>query len=35
MVRQNPANKGVIAKIVFLKDLWIKGKTPAVAGAFS
>ena len=35
MVRQNPASKGVIAKIVFLNGLWVKCETPAVAGAFS
>jgi hypothetical protein len=35
MVRQNPANKGVIAKIVFLKDLGLKSEAPASAEAFS
>ena len=29
MVRQNPVSKGVIAKIVFLKGLGIKGEVPA------
>jgi hypothetical protein len=35
MVGQNHASKGVMAKIVFLKGLWFKCETPAVAGAFS
>jgi hypothetical protein len=35
MVRQNTANKGFIAKIVFLKDLEVKDETPASAGVFS
>jgi hypothetical protein len=35
MVRQNPATKGVISKIVFLKGLEVKDETPAPAGAFS
>jgi hypothetical protein len=34
MVRQNPASKGVIAKILFPKGLWVKCETPAVAGVF-
>jgi hypothetical protein len=34
MVCQNPASKGVTAKIVFPKGLWVKCETPAVAGAF-
>jgi hypothetical protein len=34
MVGQNPASKGVIGKIVFLKDLGLKCETPALAGAF-
>ena len=35
MVRQNPANKGVIAKIVFLKGLWLKAKPRRWPGLFS
>jgi hypothetical protein len=35
MVRQKTANKGFIAKIVFLKDLEVKDETPASAGVFS
>jgi hypothetical protein len=35
MVGQNPASKGVIAKIVFLKDLGFKCETPAVGRGFS
>jgi hypothetical protein len=35
MVRQNPANNAVTAKIVFLKGLWFKDEAPAIAGAFS
>jgi hypothetical protein len=34
MVRQNPANKWVIAKIVFLNGLGFKSEAPAIAGAF-
>jgi hypothetical protein len=34
MVRQNSANKWVIAKIVFLNGLVIKGEVPALAGTF-
>ena len=34
MVRQNPANKGVTAKIFFPKGLWVKCEAPALAGAF-
>jgi hypothetical protein len=35
MVGQNPASKGVIAKIFFLNGLRFKCEAPAVAGAFS
>jgi hypothetical protein len=35
MVCQNPANKGVIAKIFFLNDLGLKCEAPAIAEAFS
>jgi hypothetical protein len=34
MVLQNPANKGVIAKIVFPKGLLVKCEAPGVAGGF-
>jgi hypothetical protein len=34
MVGQDPANKWVIAKIVFSNGLWVKCEVPAVAGAF-
>jgi hypothetical protein len=34
MVGQNPASKGVTAKIVFPKGLRLNAKPPAVAGGF-
>ena len=34
MVRQNPANKGVTAKIVFPKGLWVNAKPRHWPGLF-
>jgi len=34
IVHQNRANKGVVAKIVFLNGLWVKCEAPAVGRGF-
>ena len=34
MVRQNPTNKGVTAKIVFLNGLWLNAKPRWLPGLF-